>query len=673
MIINNLTLNNFRVFQGEHSFDLTPKVKHKKKHPIILFGGLNGAGKTTILIAIRLVLYGKQSLGYGVTNKIYHGVLASLIHNAKDEVLQPYSSDITLTFQHTNMGRTDQYTVKRSWMINGKKLIENLEISKNGKSLPELNSDQCQGFLNELIPIGVSELFFFDGEKIANLAEDTGGVVLGDAIKKLLGLDLLETLNADLTVLLRNKAKKNASQKLKKQIIELETILSELEANAEKERQCYEQIRPAEAEVLVRVQQLENELSSRGGAWAETREECYKQQQKLIVQKETIETQLRDLISDTYPISIAADFAKSTLKQLKQEQKIKNIKNTSVVVGKHIISLQKKLSSLLGNSEYQDEINQIIQREFKTITHPNIDVELVHDVSESTLNDIEVVINNVISTQRNKFIKYQKALAKVKKELNQINQNIARAPEEAQIKPIIDELTIEQNKRIEYAKIQALHLEEYKRLLKSAIDVTRKLDRLSESLDIESEKDRTAYYANHSKLLISQFRNALAKKKVKNLESELIKSFQRLSRKDDMKFTIKINPANFSVTLIDDHSNELDKNELSAGEKQIYAISILEALAKISGKKLPIIIDTPLGRLDSVHRTNLIKNYFPNASHQVIILSTDTEVDEEFYTELSNSISHAYRLEYSEKSGSTSVSEGYFWKSSLKGVNSHAA
>lgn len=101
---------------------------------------------------------------------------------------------------------------------------------------------------------------------------------------------------------------------------------------------------------------------------------------------------------------------------------------------------------------------------------------------------------------------------------------------------------------------------------------------------------------------------------------------------------------------------------MSAGEKQIYAISILEALARTSGRNLPIIIDTPLGRLDSKHRINLIRHYFPYASHQVIILSTDTEVDESFYQELNKYISHAYKLEYLSESACTVAIEGYFWK-----------
>ena len=118
----------------------------------------------------------------------------------------------------------------------------------------------------------------------------------------------------------------------------------------------------------------------------------------------------------------------------------------------------------------------------------------------------------------------------------------------------------------------------------------------------------------------------------------------------------------FKVTLFDDNNQTITKDELSKGECQIYAISILAALAKTSGRNLPIIIDTPLARLDSKHRKNLIENYFPYASQQVIILSTDTEVDEEFYQGLYKHMSHAYMLEYNTESGSSVAEKGYFWR-----------
>ena len=124
----------------------------------------------------------------------------------------------------------------------------------------------------------------------------------------------------------------------------------------------------------------------------------------------------------------------------------------------------------------------------------------------------------------------------------------------------------------------------------------------------------------------------------------------------------KIDPATLKVTLYDRDNNQFDKSELSAGERQMYAFAILEAMTKTSGRKLPTIIDTPLGRLDSKHRGRLAEQYFPSASHQVVILSTDTEVDEGFFNKLSPDISHAYHLDYDETDNCTSAEYGYFWR-----------
>ncbi|GAI72974.1 unnamed protein product, partial [marine sediment metagenome] len=76
----------------------------------------------------------------------------------------------------------------------------------------------------------------------------------------------------------------------------------------------------------------------------------------------------------------------------------------------------------------------------------------------------------------------------------------------------------------------------------------------------------------------------------------------------------------------------------------------------------PVIIDTPLGRLDSLHRQNLIDNYFPFASHQVILLSTDTEVGKTYFSEhLSPYVSHCYQIEFDSSNLSTRILPGYFW------------
>ena len=121
------------------------------------------------------------------------------------------------------------------------------------------------------------------------------------------------------------------------------------------------------------------------------------------------------------------------------------------------------------------------------------------------------------------------------------------------------------------------------------------------------------------------------------------------------------------MTLKDTNDNHIDRNDLSAGEKQIYAIAMLDALGKTTRRNLPIVIDTPLGRLDSVHRMRLAEDYFPHASQQVVILSTDTEIDNSFYNKLAPHISRAYRLDFDNSKNSSTVVEGYFWKDKQEG------
>jgi DNA sulfur modification protein DndD len=196
----------------------------------------------------------------------------------------------------------------------------------------------------------------------------------------------------------------------------------------------------------------------------------------------------------------------------------------------------------------------------------------------------------------------------------------------------------------------------------ASIDLVRKLRSLEQSILKKDTGDLGFDRAGVVLELMSEFSDALATSKVKTLEKHFVAAFARLARKEDMVVDVRIDPTTFAASLIDRHGKAIPKERLSAGEKQIYAIAMLEALGKASGRQLPVIIDTPLGRLDSHHRGNLVENYFPRASHQVIVLSTDTEVDEPFYQGMSRHISHAYHLVFDHVTGATKAEAGYFWK-----------
>jgi DNA sulfur modification protein DndD len=204
--------------------------------------------------------------------------------------------------------------------------------------------------------------------------------------------------------------------------------------------------------------------------------------------------------------------------------------------------------------------------------------------------------------------------------------------------------------------------EKIKSHLREAMDTVRALDKLHNVFIDSDEDNRALDYAHKAKTALNEFAKRVAINKIKKIEIEFIQSFKHLARKDDIKINAKIEPHTFAVKLLNDFGDEIPKKSLSAGERQIYAIAMLDALAKTSGRKLPIIIDTPLGRLDSKHRRKLVENYFPNASHQVIILSTDTEIDKTYHVSLSGHISHTIKLDYIDSEGSSSIEEGYFWQ-----------
>jgi DNA sulfur modification protein DndD len=142
----------------------------------------------------------------------------------------------------------------------------------------------------------------------------------------------------------------------------------------------------------------------------------------------------------------------------------------------------------------------------------------------------------------------------------------------------------------------------------------------------------------------------------------LIEAIQVLIHKENFVEKVVIDKKTFAMTLYRKNNQEMLKDELSEGEKQMFATAVLWALAKTSGRPLPFMIDTPLARLDVEHRGKLVETFFPSASHQVVIFSTDAEIDEKYYAKLKPFISKSYLMKYDSDSGSAKVEEGFFWE-----------
>ncbi|GLT17757.1 hypothetical protein GCM10007938_15350 [Vibrio zhanjiangensis] len=666
MLITKLTLNNFRVFRGEHEIDLRPAPARLSKNgpiegterPIILFGGLNGAGKTSILTAVRLALFGRQSFSQALSNGEYIEALSELIHKGVGHGGVQDNASIELEFKYSQNGEESTYKVIRGWK-RGKK--DNLCLEKDGVQIPELNYEQCQGFLNELIPTGIADLFFFDGEKIAELAEDESGSILKTAVRRLLGLDVIAKLKSDLNIFLKKQGFSALSQSLKEEMNSLDEQRISHERNAEKLRGEAD-IVAAQIELTSHdILSLENKLSQSGGAWAKTREDEQHKVDSLLKEKVELEKQIRMEMETSLPFALAPNAMKRLQTQIQQEQQIKKKQNFGNELDSFLETLRSKYPS------FDTEMAQsAIADSFKAHVGEFDSAELLLDISDRQANTIDYQLFNLSQESFSRFDEARVRLQKVVEEIDNASTNIARAPDQEQVQVLFSDVRALDKKKekliIEYHTL----LEESKRELRQALEKARQIQKLHDKHKDQSNKDHSVINAQNSILLLEKFGEQLTKARVNQLEKEFVQSYKKLARKDDLQLSASINPASFDVELVDEHGIKISRKAMSAGEKQIYAISILEALGRTSGRKLPIIIDTPLGRLDSHHRDKLVENYFPTASHQVVILSTDTEIDRHYTKLIQDDIARTYEICFDGRTKSSTLKKGYFWREPTK-------
>jgi DNA sulfur modification protein DndD len=664
MIITRLTLNNFRVFRGAQEIDLAPRSKKigisgaggTHHRPIVLFGGLNGAGKTSILTAIRLALYGRQALGRNLSGQDYIKQLSELIHKASTPGSQSDRASIELEFIYNQQGSAHNYKIIRGWKKGQK---DKLSLEKDGEALAELNYDQCQGFLNELIPTGIADLFFFDGEKIAELAEDESGEVLQTAVRRLLGLDVIGKLKSDLAIFLKRKGVEGAAQSVHAELKELEQACEVHKTRVAKLRYVADQIKVQIVSIQAEIQAKEAQLSSQGGAWASSREAEHTKADFLIKEKAELEKQIRQEMEGALPIALAPNAVARLLSQLALEQKQMQKQHFNEELTGFLETLKDRLKFDLSGSA--PVAMAAIKDCFADYQQQQPNEAILFDISERQFRSLDVQANVEANAAFARFAKARERLTALEEELAHTATNIARAPAQEQVQGLFNqvrELDKQKQKLVtEYQNV----LGEAKRELREALEVSRKTQKLHEKHAAQTNAAEGVENAQNTLLLLDAFAKELTAMRVTQLEKEFISSYQRLARKEDLHYRASINPSTFDVELIDDNGHVINRKAMSAGEKQIYAISILEALGKTSGRNLPVIIDTPLGRLDSKHRDKLVEHYFPEASHQVVILSTDTEIDASYVDSLKDDISHRFEICFDSATKSSKVVEGYFW------------
>jgi DNA sulfur modification protein DndD len=658
MIIDSIDIENFGVYLGKQTVLLAPPSKNK---PIILFGGQNGRGKTTLLNALQLGLYGKLANCSNRGQLGYEEYLKRSIHSSADPA---QGASIAISFRYFTNGKEIKYKIIRSWSSNGKGTKEGLEVFKNDK-FDRVLTDQWVEFFGEFLPPKLSNLFFFDGEKIESFADlDNASKLLSIGINSLLGVDLIEQLSKDLVVLERKKQAPNLKPTDKKEIEGTEKEIKQTNQNIESKRNEIGKLNNETTQVKNSLDSLQEKFSQEGGEIYEKRHELEANKNELKKQIAQLETELISVAKGPAPLFLLGNLLDSISLQDKKELSDANTVDLINILGKRdkdVIELCKKEKVSPGIiAKLQKKLcDDIASRTPNESSKPYLDLNMDSRSNLNNLNDVELPsLEKSIGATLKKYDETIELLNINKKKLRGVpgDQEIAGLLEEIKKRKIKLEGNTFKIKRAE---------EELSRLGRQKIILEKELEKkhllsLEEKINTEDNE----LFQKKSKTVrdtLNVFHKEILKRHVGKIQTLILDSFNKLISKDSLIKDFIIDVNDFGITLQDSGGRTISPERLSAGERQLLAVSMLWGLARASGRALPSVIDTPLGRLDSSHRKNIVEKYFPFSSHQVFLLSTDEEVDREHYEKLKPWIGHSYLLNFDESTNATKIEKGYFW------------
>lgn len=674
MILKQLVLQDYGVYGGEHVIDLTPADQNGEHRPIILFGGKNGAGKTTILEAVKVCLFGRLALGNRVRQSDYHAFLDERIHRPHGAILQPTGAQIRLEFDYVHAGEGSTYQVTRSWDRVGQDIEEELDIQQDGQPLTDLSSAHWDDFLRDFVPPGLSELFFFDGEKIQRLARQNGDAqALAESFRALLGLNLVERLQDDLNVYVTRQPDERAQyQQLQERIGQLQNEREKIETELERTRRQLDDTREEISEAQEQIQELEQEIASQGGAFAAQRDALKSERVDLRQQVAQLERQIQDLCNGVLPFALAPSLSAALKEQLQAEERYQRWAASQEILNHEFGAVSRQLREPEFWHEVPEDVPDTVREQVADFVSARLEqlmqtpadveqVQMVHHVSEPERQQLIGWIDEALEEVPAQIHDVVETLKSFNTRLEQIELDLQRVPDDDMLAPLIEEITQCQG-QLDQLYNQSNGLERHIASLEYRLEeMERELKRAYEKARAEESVGERLKLASRVQLALNDYLTELTTLKVRELEEAATEYFNRLCRKEDLVHHIAISESDFSVTLFSKGGAVRRSSELSAGERQIYAIALLWALRHVSGRPLPVIIDTPLARLDSDHRRSVVEQYLPNVSHQVIVLSTDTEVDKPLFSVLEPHIAKAYHLSYDPVQGKTERTEGYFW------------
>ena len=675
MKIDHIRLHNFRIYRGTNEIAFS---SNDGKN-ITLIAGKNGYGKTTFLTSLIWTLYG--NLMSQVEDKYRRDIRTA--GGYEDYLLTLLNKQVRRGFEN---GKTKSatmlaevqlsdvlipsipcknLTIRRYYDYGSNK--ETLKILIDGDENELTKEVGYETFINDFIlPREIAKFFFFDAEKIVSLAEAKSKAELrslSKAYSEVLGIKKYEDLKANLsalqTKLRRSGAKKVSQEKLQGLVKRENEIQKLLDYNREKQGEVSQEI----GNLRIKIDQLQEKLIREGNEISLEDLKALKQQKADLKREiEEVKQEMKQYY-ELLPFLMAPKSFKALVEQLKTEQKILAQKGDSEYLKEELKTVEKEfLSSLKSekvNAEELKKVKKVLAEVLsKRLSKKQVSGEIILGYSDEQVRNILSTYDYVNGPFKNAFEITQKKEKDLRLQYTRLTNKIKQA-EARKGNPLAQKIREEKGE----ADGKLHELEKKKEELSIEIGKLQQEFTSNHKVLSEYEKNFKLVAKDQKKYEVTEKLLAKVNRLIENIKEEKKYSLQKavqvglnkLMHKKTFvaKVEVEIEEDVMDLHLIDQDGNYIDKDSLSKGEQQLYATALLKALVDESGINFPVFIDSPLQKFDKHHSTNVIQQFYPSISDQVVLFPLlEKELSEKEYKLLKPNLNDTFLIQNTEEGSS---------------------
>lgn len=693
MRIDRIILHNFGSYEGSTAFDTNAASGRN----IVLIGGKNGAGKTTLFTAMRVCLYGYMSMGYKNYNSFYTRAITKLINN-NAKLTKPTEASVSMHISLSNNQGVDTYELVRSWQLS-ESLTESFVVRKNGTDLSADEIADFEKYILSLIPPELFNLYFFDGEKIADFFMNEGSNArIKDAFLTLCGYDTFDIMRrnfkrisggSDSATILLNEYwdAKQAAESASEEYHNLSKELTE----------CEDAISTCDADLAA----LEKAYAQKGGVSQEEWNEKLLRLREEEKKRESWNALLKKWANDLVPFLMIRDQIVAVKNQISRENnnqkyhsfcEIIDSAEICALLGGNATNIKRAAYAKFGSDDDQilglsleqsagllaqigtilsfdgakiGKCKQAIKRsiaisaklrqELEQSSVATVQEHMAHRASlfekKSSLLEHRVELEKVLSAQKELLQIAQTTLEKAQSRLEAELKKASINDISAKAIVMLDKLQ-QVLYRQQISKVEEFFRAEIKMLMRK----TRFIDdiRIDDSFNINLYR----YEDVSRSVLLGALAQNTEEYLVETVGAEALQELYKLAGEQSLeavtRYCVSSQAEHFALPM------RVDQTAMSNGEKQIFIMALYHSLVQLGRHEIPFIIDTPFARIDTEHRRNISQHFFSKLRGQVFILSTNEEIVSSHVQILEDKIAATYTLENSDNKRTVVVQNSYF-------------